>query len=152
MSPFRFRLQRLLDVAGSMRRLREGELSEAQAARRAAEAEVAAAAAGVAGEERRHEDASRAGLSAAEFTWSQMARDAAGHVLAEKAALALRADRLVADRREAWVDARQQEQRFERLRARAHARWRRLQSAAAQTELDDLVGARHSRVKGGETA
>ncbi len=151
MTAFRFRLQRLLDVAGAMRLLREAELAQAQAARRAAEAEVAGAAAGVAAEERRHEEAGRGGLSAAEFAWSEMAVAAAGRVLAERVAAALAADRLVQDRHQAWLQARQQEQRYLRLRARAHARWRQIQSAAAQAELDDLVGAKAAR-KGGETA
>jgi flagellar export protein FliJ len=157
MTPFRFRLQRLLDVAGATRLQREAELAEAEAARQAAEGEVSRAAAQVAAEEHRHEDAGMAGLSAAEFAWSQMAVDAAGRVLAEKAAVALRADQLATDRREAWVAARREEQRYQRLRARAHARWRQLQSAAEQAEMDDLVGARHGSsrgigARGGETA
>jgi fused signal recognition particle receptor len=151
MPPFRFRLQRLLDVASSVRRLREAELAEAEAARAAAEADVADAAARVAAEERRHEAATQAGLSAAEFAWSQMAVAAAGRLLAEKAAAALAADRLATDRREAWLAARREEQRYERLRARAHARWRTLASAAAQAELDELAGTRRA-LKGGETA
>lgn len=143
---FRFRLQRVLDVAVQAERLAQGELAAAAARAEAARAEVQAL------EGRRREEREafgrrlRAGLRAWEWAGHAAYLARLGEA-AEAAARELSAREAEVEARRAALVERMRERRvLETLRDRAAARHRQEEDAAARRALDEVNVARWRRV------